>query len=111
MGDVGHRPQVRVVAMFNLAFKPEALEELRRFRKHDRQRVIDAIETQLPHQADQETRNRKRLRPNDLASWEMRVGDFRVFYNIDTGNNSVDIVAVGEKRGNTLFIRGEEYSL
>jgi mRNA-degrading endonuclease RelE of RelBE toxin-antitoxin system len=103
--------QIQPVAMFNLGFKPEALDELNGLRKRDRQRIVDAIETQLPNQADRQTRNRKRLRPNDLASWEMRVGDSRVFYNIDTENDVVEIVAVGVKRGNKLFIGGEEYTL
>jgi hypothetical protein len=40
--------------------------------------IIAVIERQLAGQAHQETRNRKRLRPNQLG-----VGDFRVFYDMD----------------------------
>jgi hypothetical protein len=97
---------------------------LKSFRKHEQEQILTAIENQLAHQADQETRNRKRLRPNQLAEWELRVGDFRVFYDIeqaDTGQADteqaepseavVKIVAVGYKQGSKLFVHGEEYEL
>lgn len=58
-----------------------------------------------------ETRNRKRLRPNDLAEWELRIGAFPVFYDIVADDEIVKVVAIGWKRGNDLFIHGEEYEL
>jgi len=54
-----------------------------------------------------ETRNRKRLRPNDVAEWELRVDKFRIFYNADRETLIVSIQAVGFKIGNLLFVRGE----
>jgi mRNA-degrading endonuclease RelE of RelBE toxin-antitoxin system len=61
------------------------------------------------HQPGHVTRNRKRLRPNRLAEWELRIDTFRVFYDLDTEHAVVKIEAIGDKRGNRLFIRGEEY--
>jgi mRNA-degrading endonuclease RelE of RelBE toxin-antitoxin system len=58
-----------------------------------------------------ETRNRKRLRPNPLAPWELRVGDLRVFYDVDAEASCVRIVAVGRKEHNRLIIGGEEVTL
>jgi mRNA-degrading endonuclease RelE of RelBE toxin-antitoxin system len=55
-----------------------------------------------------ETRHRKRLRPNRLAEWELRIGDFRVFYDVDCEAQRVKIAAIGYKEGSTLIIRGEE---
>jgi mRNA-degrading endonuclease RelE of RelBE toxin-antitoxin system len=76
-----------------------------------RQRVIilDAIERQLIHEPLKETRNRKALRPNPLAPWELRVADLRVFYEpeIVESVKKIKILAVGRKEGNKLFI-GEE---
>jgi len=63
------------------------------------------------HQATEESRNRKRLRPNQLAEWELRVDEFRVFYDLDAETAAVKIEAVGHKRGSTLFVHGEEYEL
>ena len=48
------------------------------------------------------------MRPNPLAPWELRVGDMRVYYEVDEGTPaSVSVVAVGVKTGNTLRIGGE----
>ena len=97
--------------MFEIEFTPEAVDDLRTFRKTDQQKMLAAIVDQLSHQATEETRNRKRLRPNDLCEWELRVGDCRVFYDVDEENMVVKIEAIGYKQGNKLFIRGEEYEL
>jgi mRNA-degrading endonuclease RelE of RelBE toxin-antitoxin system len=97
--------------MFDIVFTPEAIEDLRSLRKFDQRQLIAAIETQLQHQPDQPTRNRKRLRANSLAEWELRVNQFRIFYDIDVSSQSVKIEAVGFKQGNTLFIHGEEFEL
>lgn len=69
--------------MFRIELTPEAIEDIQSFRKHERKRIIDEIEHQPKHQPVQETRNRKRLRPNELVEWELRVDKFRVFYDVD----------------------------
>ena len=82
-----------------------------KLRKYDQQRIITAIEEQLVDQPGQETRNRKRLRPNQLAEWELRIDAFRVLYDVDTADHVVSIRAVARKRGNRLFVYGEEMDL
>ena len=87
-----------------------------------RSRLWNAIEQQLLHEPLVETRNRKKLRPNPVAPWELRVGALRVFYDVtettvdpQTGlavsAGKVQILAVGEKMGNVLRIGGEEVQL
>ena len=98
-------------SMFRIVFTPEAINDLRQFRKYDQQHIVTAIETQLLHQPAHETRHRKRLRSNTLAEWELRVQTFRVFYDVDVTHSVVKIAAVGSKQGNTLFIHGEEYQI
>jgi mRNA-degrading endonuclease RelE of RelBE toxin-antitoxin system len=97
--------------MFQISFTPSALEDLRWLRKYDQQQITSAINGQLPHEADQETRNRKRLQPNSLAEWELRTGRFRIFYDIDPSAREVLIVAIGYKQGSKLFVRGREHTL
>ena len=97
--------------MFQIEFTPEVIHDLRLLRKFDQAQVISAIEAQLPYQATQETRNRKRLRPNQLAEWELRVDEFRVFYDVNPQTGVVKIEAVGCKRGNRLYVHGQEYEL
>lgn len=97
--------------MWQIEFTPEAAEDLRLFRKFDQRQIVDAIEGQLPNQATEPSRNRKRLRPNQLAEWELRSGDFRVFYDVDAESDVVKIEAIGYKDGDKLFVHGEEYEL
>jgi mRNA-degrading endonuclease RelE of RelBE toxin-antitoxin system len=69
--------------MFHITFTPEAIEDLRWFIKVDRKSIMEEIETQLRYEPAVETRNRKRLRPNQLAEWELRSGGFRVFFDVE----------------------------
>jgi hypothetical protein len=50
------------------------------------------------------------VRPNQIARWELRLGDYRVLYDVDEGERIVTVVAVGEKIGNQLFVQGQEYT-
>jgi mRNA-degrading endonuclease RelE of RelBE toxin-antitoxin system len=97
--------------MFQIEFTPEAMDDLRSLRKYEQQQIIGAIEAQLLHEPAHETRNRKRLRPNRLAEWELRVGSHRVFYDVDEESAQVKIEAVGYKEGGTLFVHGAEFEL
>jgi len=97
--------------MFTIDLSDEAFEELRQFRKRDSTIILDEIERQLTYQPNVETRNRKPLRAHPLGEWELRVDKFRVFYDIDTENETVLVKAVGVKMGNKLFLRGKEFPL
>jgi mRNA-degrading endonuclease RelE of RelBE toxin-antitoxin system len=74
----------------------------------ERKIIASEIRTQLTFQPSHETKNRKRLRDNPIASWEIRFGKYRVFYEVDESSRKVIIVAVGHKEHNTLFVRGQE---
>lgn len=63
-----------------IEFTPEAVEHLAQLTAGQKASVLDAIEVQLKHEPTVETRNRKRMRPNPLAPWELRVGSARVYY-------------------------------
>ena len=97
--------------MFDIEFTPEANEDLKSFRKFEQQEIIDGIQKQLKHEPTVETRNRRNLRPNKVAEWEVRIGRFRVLYNVDDGAEIVSIEAIGFKIGSQLFIRGEGRTL
>lgn len=97
--------------MFQIEFTPEAIEDVEQLRAFDRRQIIAAMQEQLSHQPMVITRSRKKLRPNKLAEWELRIIPFRVFYDVNVDHSIVKIVAVGYKQGNTLFIHGEEYDL
>ena len=71
--------------------------------------VLNVIKVQLQYEPLRETRNRKPLRPNPLAPWELRVGALRVFYEVDAREpDLVNVLAIGIKRGNRLIVAGKE---
>ena len=74
--------------------------------------MLDAVERQLAQQPLIETRNRKPLRPNPVAPWELRVGALRVFYEVVSAQPpAVRVLAVGKKWGNVLRIGQQEIEL
>jgi mRNA-degrading endonuclease RelE of RelBE toxin-antitoxin system len=97
---------------YRIAYSPECDDHLRALTARDRVIVVDAVEEQLAHQPTVETRHRKPLRPNPLAPWELRVGDLRVYYDIeDDPEPVVHVRAVGVKVHNVLRIGGKDFSL
>lgn len=53
-------------------------EQLAALSARDRATILDAVAQQLPHEPTTPTRNRKRIRPNPIAPWVLRVGHLRV---------------------------------
>ena len=78
--------------------------------------IRETIEEQLRFEPAVETKNRKPLRqPSPFAAqWEIRFGPdnrFRVLYDIDEVQRTVEIVAIGEKQGNSLIVGGKKVEL
>lgn len=90
---------------FEVRFVPSADEDLDHCQAQEQRVIRDAIEKFLEVDAGIENKRRKLLRPNPLAPWALRVGDFRVFYEI-RDQRVVRVLAVGHKVHNVLFIRG-----
>ena len=103
---------------YEIEFADAAIEHLRALTARQRATVVDAIEEQLSHEPLVETRNRKPLRPNPIAAWELRVGLLRAFYDVTSPetlsaqpSGVVRIMAIGKKERNVLRIGGEEINL
>jgi hypothetical protein len=74
--------------------------------------VLDAVNRQLTHQPTVETRNRKPMRPNPLAPWELRIRNLRTYFDVEEEPEQVVFIrAVGIKVGNRVYIAGEEIEL
>ena len=95
---------------YEIRFALSAKRQLGVFRVRERAMIVAGIENQLAHEPLVETRNRKRLRANPIAPWELRVRDMRVFYEVDKPD-VVTILAIGKKRGTRLYIQNEEVRL
>ena len=57
---------------------------LRVLTKREQQIILDEVDRQLKHQPSVPTKNRKRLRPNLVADWELRIGNLRVYYVVSS---------------------------
>lgn len=97
--------------MFTLDITESARDDLAFLKPFVQRRILDAIDHQLSHEPLTLTGQRKYLRPNDLSRWALRVGKYRVFYDVEEEQALVRIKAVGWKEHNRLFIRGKEYRL
>ncbi len=72
------------------------------------QRVLEAaILARLQDRPTTPTKAIKRLRPNPLAEFELRVGDLRVLYNVEA--SEVVLLVAGRKVGNKLIVGGKEF--
>ena len=99
--------------MFIINFTQTAAGHVRAFTMFQQKIILDAVEEQLRHNPNVETRNRKRLGKNELSDWELRVQNFRVFYDVIlvTNRRVVKIKAVGHKEHNMLYIGGKVVQL
>lgn len=100
---------------YQIEFSPEVETHLQNLTKREQNIVLDTIIDQLSYQAEEETRNRKRMRSNPLACWELRVANLRIYYDVENDLNQelriVAIRAVGIKQRNKIFIGGKEIEL
>jgi mRNA-degrading endonuclease RelE of RelBE toxin-antitoxin system len=96
---------------YEIQFSRDAERQLRQLTARDRKIVIEAIGEQLTHQPEVSTQHSKLMRENPLADWELRVGEYRVFYDVDSDQDITMILAVGVKSHNVLRIEGKETHL
>jgi hypothetical protein len=99
--------------LFTIIYAPITRTHLQAIEAKFYSLIRTAIEERLAYEPDVKTRNRKPLKRPVLfeATWELRFGpgnQFRVFYDIDQEQHMVAVLAIGIKRGNRLFIGGEE---
>lgn len=81
--------------------------------KVQRKFVVDGITIHLIENDPLEaTRNKFPLkRPWAHAERELRLDNWRVFYTVMDDGGLVLVNSIGEKRGNKLFMEGEEFEL
>ena len=97
---------------YTIIFAESVNEQLKKLTARQRAVVLDEIETQLLHEPLVETRNRKKLRPNPIAPWELRIGKLRVFFDVKhTDLKEVHVLAIGIKERNKVVIAGREIPL
>lgn len=97
---------------FRIEYSPDAEHHLRVLTVRQQAMVMDAVDKQLLHQPAVETRNRKPMRPNPVAPWELRIGNLRVYYDVEEQPEAVvHVLAVGIKERNRVRIGKEVIEL
>jgi mRNA-degrading endonuclease RelE of RelBE toxin-antitoxin system len=96
---------------YQIEYSPPSKEHLGALDARQRAAVLDKVDVQLIHEPTTVSRNRKPLQPNPLARFELRIGDLRVYYEVDETKRVVEIRAVGTKNRNRVFIGGEGVDL
>jgi mRNA-degrading endonuclease RelE of RelBE toxin-antitoxin system len=97
---------------YRIALTSDFREDLRTLTAAELARIRQALPRYLEDQPDRESRIRRPLAPNPLdANWELRLGDRRVFYDIDEPTRLVRVLRAGRKSGTTLYLRGQSFEL
>ena len=97
---------------YHIEYSPDAEDHLRTITARQQAIVLDAVDKQLIHEPALETRNRKPMRPNPIAPWELRIGNIRVYYDMqEEPERVVYIRAIGIKLRNEVRIGGERIAL
>ena len=95
-----------------IEYSPEAEDHMRWLTARQQKIVLDTVDRQLVNQPNVETRNRKPMRPNPVAPWELRIGNLRVYYEVnDAPESTVVVLAVGIKDRDRVRIGGETVKL
>jgi mRNA-degrading endonuclease RelE of RelBE toxin-antitoxin system len=89
--------------MFVLLYEDAAEEDLRGLRIYEVRRILNEVDAQLTKAPTTPSRRKKLLEglvpPWDTLRpvWQLRVGDFRVFYDVDAERQQVIVRAVRRK--------------
>ena len=89
--------------MFEIRLAESVEDDLRKIQVYYRNRILDSIEEQLTYEPETTTRNRKLLETlsppwQTVASiLELRVGEYRLFYDVSAEESVVYVRAVRKK--------------
>ena len=101
---------------YSLIYDLQVRDHVARIERKYHSLIRKEIERQLRYEPEVQTKNRKPLlRPSSLGSaWELRIGPenrFRIFYKTDHELWTVNILAIGVKIKERLYIGGKEFDL
>ena len=89
--------------MYKIEYAEGITDDLAKLRAYDRKRILDRLEKRLNYEPTKKTKNRKPL-PGLIPPWEyiepvweLRVGEYRVFYDVDEHSSLVMIRAIRHK--------------
>ena len=88
---------------YEIFMAPEAVNDLKSLSARNRSILLDAIEKHLRYEPDKISRSRiKRLRGTAKPQYRLRVGEFRVFF--DVAERSVEVLAIIPKTSAIIWL-------
>jgi mRNA-degrading endonuclease RelE of RelBE toxin-antitoxin system len=93
--------------VFEIRLAKGAVADLKALSRFQRATIVEAMERRLAHAPLMRTRNQKKLPglvpPWDQVGpvWQLRVGELRVFYDVDETRSVVVVQAIRRKGRNT----------
>lgn len=83
---------------YEVILKPSASKDLDKLSRYDTVTILDVMESSLEGEPAKESKSRiKRLRGISDPDYRLRVGDYRVFYSIDTAIRQVNVLRILHK--------------
>lgn len=90
---------------YRIEYSPATVSHMKVLNAAQRATVLDGVDRQLSANPTVATRNRKPMRPNSIAPWELRLGVLRVYFDVFSEPEPVVVVlAVGVKERNAVRI-------
>ncbi|NUQ63628.1 MAG: type II toxin-antitoxin system RelE/ParE family toxin [Pirellulales bacterium] len=77
--------------MYDIRWDEGAKDDMRRagLRAYEVRQIVDAVDEQLAHEPARQSKRKKIIRPDQRLPfehlepvWQLRVGDFRIFYDV-----------------------------
>ncbi len=89
--------------MYRVEYADDISDDLAGVRAYDRKRILDRLEKQLRYEPSKSAKNRKPL-PGLIPPWEyiepvweLRIGEYRVYYDVDEQSSLVMVRAIRHK--------------
>ena len=88
---------------YEIMLAPEAVVDFKKLPAHDRATLRDVLEVHLRYEPTKISKSRiKRLQGISRPQYRLRIGDFRVFY--DVSENLVEVLAIIPKSSATSWL-------
>jgi mRNA-degrading endonuclease RelE of RelBE toxin-antitoxin system len=89
-----------------VVYSDEAVQELKELRAFDRSAILDQIEQVLAVNPALESKAKvKRLKEPAPTQYRLRVGEYRVFYDVE--EQTVSVLRILSKEASLDYLRGE----
>ena len=90
---------------FEVVVTEEAVSDLRHIHPFYRAQLLDALETYLSTAPTQESKSRiKRLHLLDSPAYRLRVGEFRIYYDVAESTAMVTVLRILGKEASLVYL-------